>query len=50
MRKLVVTTPCTRPENLPQVHRSIFAGEGARHFDIEWNVVFDAKADRKSVV
>jgi len=43
MRRLVVTTPCTRPQNLAQVHQSIFGCEGARHFDIEWRVVFDAK-------
>ena len=44
MRKLVVTTPCTRPQNLAQVHSSIFGSPGARHFEIQWNIVFDAMA------
>ncbi|MFN8625069.1 MAG: glycosyltransferase [Candidatus Binatia bacterium] len=44
MRKLVVTTPCTRPENLVEIHRSIFGCTGAAHFDIAWHIVFDAAA------
>lgn len=43
-RRLVVTTPCTRPENLAEIERSIFLMSGASHFDIEWNIVFDADA------
>ena len=44
MRKLVITTPCTRPENLGEIHRSIYCYASAAHFDIEWNIVFDAAA------
>lgn len=47
MRKLAFTTPCTRPTNLHEIHRSIFMAPGARHFDIEWNIVFDADVLRE---
>jgi glycosyltransferase involved in cell wall biosynthesis len=44
MHRLVLTTPCTRPENLDEIHRSIFECAGTAHFNIEWNIVFDANA------
>ena len=47
MPKLVVITSCSRPQNLGEIRQSIFGGDGAPHFDIEWHIVFDTNVVRE---